>query len=367
LTRPDEWQDIDITAFGLLTSVGHDAVQACAAVRAGITRPAGVDGFVSYDAAEARVLPGTGHPLTPITNGFTGTARWLQMAPRALQDLIRNGDLPGAEHSAFWAATGMVVMIPDLEHERFEFDERCQSASIHRTFLAPLASWTRDRMPVKSSVLSPTGRVGLPDLLERWRDVVDEMQVERIIVVSVDSYLCPFALDWLGDTNQLKTDLNPAGLVPGEAAAALLLEPARARSHRTQTPCATIVRAASAKDKDAEDPDGPPRGGALAGVLAAVMDSTTLDVYVDLNGQPWRANEYGLARVQLAAQGVRHAFTVHHPASELGDTGAASVVVNTVLAARSLQRGYAAGGQVAVAASMDGGRVGGLALRRPER
>jgi 3-oxoacyl-[acyl-carrier-protein] synthase I len=356
---------IDVTAIGLVSSVGHDAVTACAAIRAGISRPAEIDGTKALDLGSAKSVPMTGHPIAPFTNGFSGTARWLQIAPRAFDDLVRSVRMPPPDDAGFWSSTAVMLLVADLEERRFVHDPRSDPGAITASFVGPLRRRLPATLPARNVLIQPVDRIGLALVVDGFRELTEDMKVERVIVLAVDSYLCPFALDWLGEAGRLKSDLNPVGLVPGEAAAALLLERSLRGAHPDRPALARIIAVATAQDAHFEEEDARPRGRALADVLRPLLTDETGDLYLDLNGEEWRAKEYGHALVELAPRALGPA-RLHHPAAEIGDTGSAAFVVSTILAARSLQRGYAGGPQVAVATSVETGEIGGLLLRRVE-
>lgn len=69
-------------------SVGAVEDAACAAIRAGISRPAPLDEAEVLGLDSATTVPLTGHPITPLTDGFVDVARWVQMAVRAFADLV---------------------------------------------------------------------------------------------------------------------------------------------------------------------------------------------------------------------------------------------------------------------------------------
>lgn len=352
--------NLAITAAGLLTSVGYDARTACAAIWAGIRRPAPITEVKVLDLASATAVPLTGHPVSPLTDGFVGTARWLQLAPRALANLVTVGSLPPPNDVAFWRRCALLVAVPELESDRFLFDERTSPAKIAETFMAPLRRHLPAALPPEHVILQPHDRMTLPRALQQSAELMRRMGVDRLVVLAVDSLVDPFALHWLGEAGRLKSDLNPVGLMPGECGAALLLEAERRGVHDERTAWAVVTTAATASDAAFDDRDAPPRGRALAQALAPALEGGVVDVFSDLNGEAWRAREYGTALVHLG--GV--ALEEHHAAAEVGDVGAASSVLNTVLAARSLQRGYARADRVAVSISSDDGRVGALGLRR---
>ncbi len=356
---------IDITGIGMVTAVGHDAMTACAAIRAGLSRPAELAGSSSYDLAAAKKVPLTGHPVEPITNGFTGVARWLQLLPRAFHDLVRHAELPPARDRGFWSSTAVQLLLPDLEEVRFAHDERSRPATIHQHLLAPLLRQLPNTLAPERVLVQTVDRIGLALVLEGYAAMLGSLAAERVIVLAVDSYTCPFALDWLGSVGRLKSDLNPVGLMPGEAAAALLLEPSRRGSRRERPPWAQLIQVTTGQDGHIDDPDAAPRGRVLADVMRPLLSDDTGDVHHDLNGEVWRAREYGNALVELAPRGLGPA-KLHHHASEIGDTGSVAFVVATALAARSLQRGYARRRDVAAFASCETGEIGGVLLRRHE-
>ncbi len=113
-----------------------------------------------------------------------------------------------------------------------------------------------------------------------------------------------FALNWLGETGRLKGDLNPIGLAAGEAAAAVLLEPSQRADQRTTI--AHIIGVATGKDAPIGEGDvAPLRGRVLAEVLQPLLTNETADLYLDLNGEAWRAQEYGHALVGLVPSGLQ--------------------------------------------------------------
>jgi 3-oxoacyl-[acyl-carrier-protein] synthase-1 len=129
------------------------------------------------------------------------------------------------------------------------------------------------------------------------------------------------------------------------------------------SPQARISRAALAFEEQNRVGGGTSQGHALTAVMKAAAPAQGFSgvVYDDLNGEEWRARELGtaLARVGELYRAAR--FT--HPASMLGDTGAASGAVAMCLAARSFVRGYATSKDVLILSSSEHGHVGVLGLR----
>jgi 3-oxoacyl-[acyl-carrier-protein] synthase-1 len=330
--------DLEVTALGMVTSVGHDARTACAAIRAGISRPGPIHDHVTTDIADHESVPLLAHPVVPITNGFSSVGRWLQLCRYALRDLLEQLE-PRSR-----ARTAVYVWLPELDHPRFEHDDRTRPERMQEALVAPLIS-------SDAVVLWPRGRSGLATLLAEVEHTL-RSTAERVLILAVDSYVDAHALLWLDQHHHLKHDDNPVGLAPGEAAVAVCLEPGRHDSRSVR-----ITRAS----EDHDEPSEPASGRALGRVLVELLDEHVGELYTDLNGEPWRAEARGLAFTALPPELAR-AVTVHHVAANIGDTGEVSALLNLGLAARSYQRDHARGRAAVVVANSDDGAVAAARL-----
>ncbi|MGB3292229.1 MAG: hypothetical protein WBB01_04435, partial [Phormidesmis sp.] len=104
-------------------------------------------------------------------------------------------------------------------------------------------------------------------------------------------------------------------------------------------------------------------GEALAGVVRNVLTTSgialpyTGEAVTDLNGEAWRAQQYGHAQVRVP-RAVWDSDAVELPAASVGDPGASMAALQVVLASRSLHRGYARGPHLLLTASDEYGHVG---------
>src|SRR6185436_14582460 len=89
-----------VTSLGANTSLGN-VVVACAAARAGLTRPASVDREV-VDAEEGSV-PLNGHPISTVA-GFKSEARLLALALPALRDLLEGAGTTALNRTGLFLA-----------------------------------------------------------------------------------------------------------------------------------------------------------------------------------------------------------------------------------------------------------------------
>lgn len=172
-----------------------------------------------------------------------------------------------------------------------------------------------------------TGPVGCLTLMDDLRPKLDRGQ--SLIMVTVDSYNHRPRLRALTDAGALFSGQSPYGLIPGEAAAALLIGPAtedNAAPHR-------IGGFALAQDQIAEDESGDSDYGAMAQACQnAWLDGQTVDcLMTNWNNNRFRAAE--ISYTQLRTQNLQSPeFDVVHPALTFGDLGAAFPGVALALA-----------------------------------
>jgi 3-oxoacyl-[acyl-carrier-protein] synthase-1 len=110
------------------------------------------------------------------------------------------------------------------------------------------------------------------------------------------------------------------------------------------------------------------QGRGLAAALVKVRDASggpiAGDVYIDLNGETWRAAELGGALATLG-QGALGVHRIHAPAASVGDTGAASGALAIACASQAFARGYSSGPKSWVISSADQGQISVACVESP--
>lgn len=355
--------EISITAIGAVTSVGMDAVTTCASIRAGLSRPAPLDGPAVLDLEDYKEVPVTGHPAGSLARGFSNIGRWLQLAPPALADLCSSGTLPTAtDDPRFWARTMCVAVLPFLG-ERFEPDPNCTEEMIDQAFLAPLEARVGTFFKPSATSIHARGGVGVLESLTAAREWIAEGRADRVVLLVVDSLVDMPALEWLIDANRLKCDLNPVGLSPGEAACALMVEDTATATARGAEVAAQLRAVATAPEPKAFLKGEVSQGEALANVISTVLSEAKLagafagPVVTDLNGEWWRSHELGTARARVP-RSLWDGDRLILPVESTGDAGAATAGLQIAVACRALARGYANGDSALIACSDEYGFVG---------
>lgn len=351
--------EISISGLGLVTAVGHDCRTACASIRAGLKRPRKLSHFyvpnkLGHDCFEDGLI--TGHPVLDTKPGERED-RIMTLLAMALYDLKQHAGLD--ESLLFDSRVFLALPGPD----RSEFDEKAL-----RLRLKSLAEWPFDKdHPVECY---PKGHAGM---LFAMTDAVEALQrgdIERAVVVGSDSLIGLKDLSALHINERLKTEMNPDGLIPGEAAAALLLEKTNAIQRRKGS-IKSMIKIISTAYDPVEAP-----GTGLTDAIAALVpyDDKPLvvdAVICDLNGEPGRFDEWALAqgRVFHRIQGSKNLIC---PAKNTGDTGAASAGLAICIASCAMERGYLAThprqavSRALVVSSSDSGERGALLLESYE-
>lgn len=182
------------------------------------------------------------------------------------------------------------------------------------------------------------------------------------IVAGADSYLDPDMLEWLEATDQLHgagPRNNAWGFIPGEGAGAILV---LADNMARRLGCRSLGRVASVGigqetrlNRTGAVCLGHGLTKAFQGAFAALpAGSRVTDVYCDMNGEPYRADEFGFAVVRTREHFVSATDFVA-PADCWGDVGAASGPLAVALACIAAAKAYANGSTSLVWASSDTG------------
>jgi 3-oxoacyl-[acyl-carrier-protein] synthase-1 len=334
-----------ITAIGMTTPVGLTAAQSCAAIRAGIAAMDDLDMTIETDGFD--VVPVRGCAVPVVTEGYLGLGRWTRLAVSALKDLMSASNLSVDD----LASATLYLALPPAE--RGGVDNRVQQLLGLR-----IAQWIGLR-GLEGRVRSyPTGHAAAG---HACRDAIAHLatgHAQRAIICAVDSLVEPETLEFFHSKRRLKTDDHIDGFIPGEAAACILIESASTARSRAARPLAALEAVALGQEPITiwSDQPSPATGlsDAVRGTLAQLGDARVPLVVSDLNGESYRAKEFGItaARALSAASGK---WSLWHTADCIGDTGAASFAVSLCVAARALAKGVLQADRALILGSSDDG------------
>jgi 3-oxoacyl-[acyl-carrier-protein] synthase-1 len=193
---------------------------------------------------------------------------------------------------------------------------------------------------------------------------------ELCLIGGADSYLAPETLASLEEKGQLHGGENAYGFIPGEGAGFCLIARRATADRLKLLPLARVVTCVSGRESQRIHSDSVCTGKGLTEVFRKALRSLPSSedkidqVICDMNGEPYRADEYGFASARLSRRFVDSSEFIA-PADCWGDVGAASGPLYMGLAAAAGQKGYAAGPHYLLWASSEGGERS-AAIIRPE-
>lgn len=334
--------------MGLCCPLGMSAGPACAAIRAGIKR------FNESAYLDEDDEPIVCSSLSTLGPELGRTRRLTQLLAFAVIDAAR------AYSPERLARMPLFVGTADPRRPG-------TPTSIVAPLLDILASEHDLRFARPDAHVSATGHTsGLRALAAARDHLAREPGVPACVVVSGDSLVNASTLAWLDGQARLKRSANSDGVIPGEAAACVIVarEPERGE-HR----CIKVTGIGFAQEAATLTADEPLRGLGLAAASRGALQEAGLDLAdIDLRLSDAAGEGYGLKELALALTRVlrtrRESFPLQLPAESLGDTGAAAGLVAVVLGAAALTRAPNTPRRALVYTSDDRGDRGALVLER---
>jgi 3-oxoacyl-[acyl-carrier-protein] synthase-1 len=345
---------IAIIGLGVRCAVGLTSPAAAAAVRAGIS------GFGDHPY----MLDKVGEPMViarepTLDPTLQGAERFSQLAAPALKEALA----PLTQRNMSLQSVHTLIGTPD---PRPGLPEGIEEA------LGQLVANETSLKTSQRTTFLPSGNAAGLLAMKQARDILQAGRSRFCLVGGVDSYMTADSLEWMDEQGILKSSENRNGFPPGEAAGFCLLTTGAtalegrlpvlgwletlgaAREEcpiRTETIC--IGRGLSEAIKQATAP-------------LRLPDERVDDSICDLNGEPYRSEEFALTvlRTQKAFVDFSRFVT---PADCWGDVGAASGPLFANLATMAGLRGYAKGPRTMIWASSEKGDRAAAVIVTPPR
>lgn len=326
-----------LTANGMVCPVGLYAAAACAAIRAGIS------GFIELRYADDDGVPILGARVPPTRRPLA------ESGPERIVDLLALALLDCTNAAPPCDLEAIPLLVGVAEQGRPGGLSPAHASGL----LAALDRRAGLRFHPRLSRVFATGHTAAFRALNAARELVNDGAALACLVAGVDSYLNPETLLWLNSHARLKTPRNSDGVIPGEAAACVLVE-------RPAQPSRDVLELAGlgfGHERAAILTEEPPLQG--LGLTAAVRDALAearLQLHeVDVRSSDVAGESYAFKELALSLQKLmrvrREVLPIWHAADIIGDTGAAAGAVQLVIAMQALRRGYAPGRRFACHAS----------------
>jgi 3-oxoacyl-[acyl-carrier-protein] synthase-1 len=357
MTAPATGAAAAVVAVGATSPLGFTWRQTCASVRAGLNR------FGSHPWYEALTPDPEWDEADPLRcsmmpgweEALDAPERLPELALEALRDVLAQVPLRRAE-----LGTGAIALALPGGADLSGGAEAAQGILDGIVARAGLDGFARVE-----------ARSGGPDAffaaLGEAAERIRRGELAFCLVGAADTYLLDDRLDGLDGAWRLRSRRNPDGFIPGEAAVMLLLASPRFLSAAGLAPLCTVGAPALAREPETIAGDRASSGAGLAQAIAKATGGAPAPPWVlcDLNGESYRAFEWGLVQARLAPR-LDPVRRVQHPADCLGDVGAATGALLVACAAHAFARNAAPASSALVWASGDdGARVATIVAAPP--
>lgn len=176
-------------------------------------------------------------------------------------------------------------------------------------------------------------------IISKAKQYLQNGRLDCCIVGAVDSWIDAKRLEFLDTASLLKSQKNRDGFNPGEACCLMVLESQSHAELHERTVLAKIGRIGEGVEKNDYASGRQSSGTGLATAIRTVLGEDALhfdEVYCDLNGESYRAFEWGLMMSRLGPE-LDPLKALIHPAEGTGDVGVASGALLLLCASMAMQ------------------------------
>ena len=275
--------------------------------------------------------PIIGAPVSVLPPGAWGPSRLAEMLAMSIADCARTSDR--------LLTPGIPVIIGLAELDRPGGDGK---------FGATIMRLVEERLgirfdPQRSRTIA-SGHTSCFEGLLFAKGLLKDSDVDACLVCGVDSYLSARTLCWLDQNSRLKTPLNSDGVIPGEAAGAIIVE--RRPSGGTPVKVAGLGFGRELAPVLSSDPL---LGVGLTEAARNALNEASVELQdinfrlSDVTGESYGFREHALFVARLLRVHREEEHPIWHPADSTGDTGAAAGLLQLVTAFHAFRKGYAPG------------------------
>lgn len=334
-----------ISATGMICPVGLNVASACAAMRAGIANFQELPYYpTGGELAVGAMVPG-------LAADFENPERLVELLSRALADCLQSEPQT--------ALVDIPLLVGLAERGR-----PGGAAGLADSIISRVEALLGVRFHPGLSRVLPNGHTAGFEAIHVARDLFQKGDIGACLVCGVDSYINADAMLGLEQYWRLKTENNSDGVIPGEAAAAVLV-----RRDAVSQKAVKITGLGFAVEKVTVLSEEPFVGLGLAEAARAALHEAGVAMQdiafriSDVTGEQYGFKEQVLTVTRLIRIPVAEP-PLWHCADSIGDTGAAAGVCQLVIADHAFTQGYAPGDRAMCFSSSIPGERGVLIVER---
>ena len=325
-----------ITGVGMITGVGLSAPASCAAIRCAI------DNF-----QETRFMDSGGEwikgGVVPLEQPWRGKTKLIKMATAAIQECL------AGDRKVIPESTPLLLCLSEKDRPGRVFDDDNQ-------FFLDLQEELQLQFHPKSRVIAQ-GHVSIAVALKHARELIQELNLSHVLIAATDSLLVGPTLAYFENKDRLLTSQNSNGFIPGEGAAALLVEPITA-NQGNKLVCTGLGFGVEQAHIDSEEPLR--ADGLTAAIRESLADAghgeSLLEFKIaDIAGEQYHFKEASLAFGRLDRT-KRQEFDIWHPADCIGEVGAVIGVVMIAVLKAACEKAYTKGHHILAHVGNDEGK-----------
>jgi 3-oxoacyl-[acyl-carrier-protein] synthase-1 len=325
-----------ITGTGMVTGVGLSAPATCAAIRCAI------DNF-----QETRFMDQGGEWImgceVPLEQPWRGKTKLIKMAAAAINECLASNKLIDPK--------GTPLLLCLSEHER-----KGRVIDDDNRFFLDLQEELGVEFHEKSRVIAK-GHVAVAVALKHARQLLQEFSVKHVLIAATDSLLVAPTLAHFEEHECLLTSQNSNGFVPGEAGAALVVEPIYA-SREHQLICHGLGFSIEKNHVYSEEPLR------ADGLTAAIKESLNdagcemddLDFRItDISGEQYYFKEASLVLLRTLRK-RKEEFDIWHPADCIAEVGTVTGLILIAVLKTACEKEYSKGHHILAHLGNDDGK-----------
>ena len=337
-----------IVSTGMVCPVGLNAESACAAMRAGISTCE----ELPYCDNNGEPIMGAVVPGFPV-GGRNFEKRLIEMLATAVAECLTK--VPDI------ATEKLPLLVGLAETGRPGFPSRLANNIING-----LQDILEVRFHPEFSRVITSGHTSGFEALAIARQRLKHDEVSACLVCGVDSYIRAGSLLWLDQHWRLKTKENSDGVIPGEAAAAVLV---CANQNTDLDMSFKLTGLGFATEPAGITTEGPLLGLGLTQAAKVALEEGGIQMHEiafrlsDVTGESYCFREQALVVTKLLRVHRADGFPIWHCAEYIGDVGAVVGIIQLIVALHSYRKGYAPGEIVMCFTSAVSGRRAVAVLR----